>query len=263
MTSQLASIVGPTLMGLLIARYSVGLVYCLNAASFVSVIGALLLMRPAPPPPGEERPRVSWHAALEGLRFIRHSRLLLSLMLLDFFANLFASANTLLPVFATDILKVGPAGYGWLVAAPSVGALLGASAMAVVPPIRRQGAVVLWAVFAFGLATIAFGVSRSFELTFLALAGTGAADTVSMVLRQTIRQLATPDYLRGRMTSVNMLFVQGGPQLGELEAGLVAGWLGAPFSVISGGIGCLIAVGAIAYLAPRLRNYEPESTPQS
>jgi MFS family permease len=258
MTSQLASIIGPTIMGLVIAHYSIGLVYCINAASFLTVIAALLLMRPAPPAPGEERPRVSWRAAVEGLRFIRHSRLLLSLMLLDFFATLFASATTLLPVFAREVLRVGPAGYGWLVAAPSVGALLGASVVALSPPVRRQGVLVLAAVFAYGLATIAFGLSRTFEISFLALAGTGAADTVSTVLRQTVRQLATPDHLRGRMTSINMLFFQGGPQLGELEAGLVAGWLGAPISVISGGVGCLVAVWAVACLAPWLRNYEPE-----
>jgi MFS family permease len=258
LTSQVAAILGPTLMGLLIARHSVGLVYCINAASFLAVIAALLAMRPAADETRVERPKVSLTAALEGLTFMRSAKLLLSLMLLDFLATFFSSANVLLPVYAKDILHVGPAGYGTLAAAPSVGAVLAAAVMSVLPPIRRQGMVVLWAVFAYGVATILFGMSAAYWLCFLGLAGTGAADTVSTVLRQTIRQLATPDYLRGRMTSINQLFFQGGPQLGELEAGLVAGWLGAPFAVISGGIGCILVVLAMARYAPWLRDYQPD-----
>lgn len=256
-TSQLASIGGPALMGVVLS-HSIGLVYCLNAASFVGIIGALMLIRT--PPRDGPAPRISLHAALEGLRFVRGSRLLVALMLLDFLATFFSSATALLPIYAREILRVGPQGYGWLVAAPSAGALLGAVGMALAPPIRRQGRVVLWAVLAYGVATVLFGLSHSFGLCMLALAGTGAADTVSTVLRQTIRQLSTPDALRGRMTSVNMLFFQGGPQLGELEAGLVAGWLGAPFSVISGGAACVLTVLAVARRAPWLAAYEPGET---
>jgi MFS family permease len=180
-------------------------------------------------------------------------------MLLDFFATFFASATALLPIYAQDILHVGPAGYGWLYAAPSVGAVAtGAFMVRLVDRIDRRGPVLLWAVAGFGLATIGFGLSRSFMLTFLCLALTGAADTVSMVLRNIIRQLSTPDRLRGRMTSVNMIFFMGGPQLGELEAGLVAQGFGAPISVVTGGLGCLAATGWIAWKTPALRRYRRE-----
>ena len=124
--------------------------------------------------------------------------------------------------------------------------------------IERRGPTLLWAVGGYGLATVVFGLSRSFWLTFLCLALTGATDTVSMIIRNIVRQLETPDRLRGRMTGVNMVFFMGGPQLGELEAGAVANWLGAPFSVISGGIGCLIAVAWVAAATPALRRYRRE-----
>jgi hypothetical protein len=123
------------------------------------------------------------------------------------------------------------------------------------PRIERRGTVLLWAVGAYGLATVVFGLSRSFWLTFLCLAATGAADTVSMIIRNIVRQLETPDRLRGRMTGVNMVFFMGGPQLGEFEAGAVANWRGAPFSVVSGGVGCLIFTAWIAIATPALRRY--------
>ena len=121
--------------------------------------------------------------------------------------------------------------------------------------IKRRGPVLLWAVGLYGLATVAFGLSRSFWITFAALALTGVADTISMVIRNIVRQLETPDRLRGRMIGVNMVFFIGGPQLGEMEAGSVANWLGAPFSVISGGLGCMLAVAWVAASTPELRRY--------
>lgn len=177
-------------------------------------------------------------------------------MLLDFFATFFASATALLPIFAQDILSVGARGYGWLYAAPSVGALVASVGMVrVVDRVEHRGRVLLWAIGTYGLATVVFGLSRDFWLTFLCLAATGAADTVSMVIRNIIRQLETPDHLRGRVGSVGMLFFMGGPQLGELEAGLVADWLGAPASVVTGGIGSLLTTGWIAAWTPALRRY--------
>ncbi|PYV09090.1 MAG: hypothetical protein DMG07_24020, partial [Acidobacteria bacterium] len=141
----------------------------------------------------------------------------------SFSPTFFSSATALLPIFAQDILAVGARGYGWLYAAPSVGALAASAVMVpMIDRIERRGAVLLWSVFGYGLATVVFGMSRSFALTFLCLALTGATDTVSMVLRNVIRQLETPDRLRGRMIGVNMVFFMGGPQLGELEAGVVA-----------------------------------------
>jgi MFS family permease len=168
----------------------------------------------------------------------------------------------LLPIFAQDILQVGAKGYGWLYAAPAVGAMMTSAVMVpMTDRIRRRGQTLLWAVAGFGVATVVFGISRSFWLTFAALAMTGATDTVSMIIRNVVRQLETPDRLRGRMTGVNMVFFMGGPQLGELEAGAVANWLGATFSVVSGGVGCLVATGWLAASTPELRRYETgEST---
>jgi MFS family permease len=227
--------------------------------SFVVVIVALLMMRDVPAMVHPQRPAVGWKAAKEGLRFVFHAPLIRSTMLLDFFATFFSSATALLPIFAQDVLRVGARGYGWLYAAPSIGALLASAAMIrLVGRVRRRGIVLLWAVGGYGAATVVFGLSRVFWLTFVALAATGAADTVSMVYRNVIRQLGTPDHLRGRMVAVNMIFFMGGPQLGELEAGLVANWLGAPFSVISGGVGCILATAVVAARTPALRRYERE-----
>jgi MFS family permease len=181
-------------------------------------------------------------------------------MLLDFFATFFASATALLPIFAQDILRVGAKGYGLLSAAPSVGAVIASLMLApLVERIDRRGATMLAAILGYGLATVVFGLSRGFWLTFVCLALTGAADTVSMVIRNIIRQLDTPDHLRGRMTSVNMIFFMGGPQLGELEAGLVANVWGAPFSVVSGGIACVLATLGIMWQTPALLAYRRET----
>jgi MFS family permease len=255
---QTASIVGPAIGGIVIATSNIGWVYVTNAISFGCVIIALLMMRDVPKrvPRADGRDAVSLHAALEGLRFVFRSPLIRSSMLLDFFATFFSSATALLPIFAQDILSVGAKGYGWLFAAPAAGAVITSIALVpLVEKIERRGPTLLWAVVAYGIATVVFGLSRSFWLTFACLAATGAADTVSMVIRNIIRQLETPDHLRGRMVGINMVFFMGGPQLGEFEAGAVANWFGAPFSVISGGIGCLIATAWVAASTPMIRRY--------
>src|SRR5262245_49492711 len=236
---QLASVAGPAIGGILIGTVSVGWVYAYNALSYVAVIGALLLMRDVHARVDHKlRPDVSLKAMCDGLRFTFGMPLIRSTMLLDFFANFFASAIALLPIFAQDILKVGAQGYGWLFAAPSVGALIASIVM--VPAtdrVEKRGTVLLWAVGIFGLSTVVFGLSNNLALSLLCLAAFGASDMVSTVYRNIIRQLATPDELRGRMTGVNMIFFMGGPQLGELEAGVLADWTTAPFSVVTGGIG--------------------------
>jgi len=262
---QAASIAGPAIGGMLIATAGLTWVYLLNAISFGFVIGALLLMRDvAEDATPAEREAVSWGAAVEGLRFVFTSPIIRSTMLLDFFATFFSSAVALLPIFAQDILFVGPKGYGWLYAAPAAGAVLMSAGMVVLADrIHRRGPVLLWAVAVYGLATIGFGLSRSFWVTFACLALTGVADTISMVIRSVIRPLETPDRLRGRMTGVNMIFFMGGPQLGEIEAGALAQWMGAPFSVITGGIGCLLATGWVAAATPELRHYRKEIAPQT
>jgi len=257
---QLASVVGPSLGGIVIAAAGVGWVYVANAVSFGCVIAALLMMRGVSGKPVREghepEDEISVRAAREGLKFVFASPLIRSTMLLDFFATFFSSASALLPIFAQDVLHVGAKGYGWLYAAPAVGAVAMSAAMIpLTNRIERRGPVLLWAVGGYGLATVVFGLSTWFWLTFFCLAMTGAMDTISMIIRNIVRQLETPDRLRGRMIGVNMVFFQCGPQLGELEAGAVANWVGPVFSVVSGGVGCVIAVAWVAISTPALRHY--------
>ena len=261
---QAASVVGPSLAGIVIAAAGVGWVYVANALSFGCVIVALLMMRGVTGKPlregHEPADDISLRAAREGLKFVFESPLIRSTMLLDFFATFFSSASALLPIFAQDVLHVGAKGYGWLYAAPAVGAVaMSAVMIPLTNRIERRGPVLLWAVAGYGLATVVFGMSTWFWLTFVCLAMTGAMDTISMIIRNIVRQLETPDRLRGRMIGVNMVFFQGGPQLGELEAGFVANWLGPVFSVVSGGVGCLIATAWVAATTPTLRHYHADS----
>lgn len=258
---QAAAIVGPALAGFIIAASGLHWAYWINALSFVAVLIALALMRIKSAVAVENRPPINLAAALEGLQFVRKTPIVLSSMLLDFFATFFSSATALLPIYAKDILYVGPRGYGLLASAEASGALITGLILTFIPRIPRQGRTLVIAVIGYGLSTILFGFSTTFPLAFLALAGVGASDTVSMVIRNTIRQLHTPDHIRGRMVSVNMIFFMGGPQLGELEAGLLAGWLGTPFSVISGGIGGLIALFWVVRQWPQLWHYDQALEP--
>lgn len=259
---QIASVAGPGIGGAVIASGGVGWVYAFNTVSFLVVIAALLMMKTDTPVDGvqpeqqTDRSNFTVAAALEGLRFVFRAPLIRSTMLLDFFATFFSSATALLPIFAQDVLHVGAHGYGWLYAAPAAGAVVASAIMVrAVDWIDRRGLVLLVAVGIYGVATMAFGLSHWFWLSFACLAATGAADTVSMVFRNLIRQLETPDRLRGRMVGVNMVFFMGGPQLGELEAGLVATWLGPVVSVVTGGIGCVLATACVAAATPMLRAY--------
>ncbi len=259
---QLASVVGPAVGGLIIARYSVAWAYTVNALTSLWVVAALLLMREVPKREGAAaRDMFSVAAALSGLRFVFRAPVIRSTMLLDFFATFFASALALLPIFAQDILHVGARGYGMLAAAPAAGAVVASAfLLPVTPSLKRHGAILLCAVCCYGAATVAFGFTRSFWPALVFLALSGASDSVSTVIRNLIRQLETPDALRGRMIGVNMVFFQGGPQLGELEAGLVAQWLGAGPSVVLGGMGCLVATAAIASLTPAIWRYSAKSS---
>ena len=176
-------------------------------------------------------------------------------MILDFIATFFASANTLMPFIARDVLRVGVVEYGWLSAAQAVGAVTVALIISQVHDLRRQGPLFLGSVLVFGMATIMFGLSIHFIVAWIALALTGAADGLSTIIRNTIRQLQTPDHIRGRMTSVNQIFFQGGPQLGEIEAGAVAQFFGAPFAIVSGGIGCIVGLALVTWKWPFLASY--------
>jgi MFS family permease len=251
-------ITGPPLAGFLLASHAPALVYGINAASFLAVIVGLLMMHASgkQETTDAESNQISVQALLEGLRFVWHTPIIVQTMTLDFVATFFASANQLLPIYAKDILAVGAQGYGFLAAAPAVGAIAAGLVMARIGVLKRQGLTVIVSVGLYGAATIAFGVSRVFWFSMVMLAATGAADAVSTILRQTIRQLVTPNKLRGRMTSINMIFFMGGPQLGEVEAGTVASLIGAPLSVVTGGVACVLAAVFVFIRAKGLRQYE-------
>ena len=251
------AILGPAMSGLVIGYLGQEYVYFINAITFLAVLLALLLMGNV----GQTKSAVQrgFHAALldirDGVDFIRHQPLILSTMILDFIATFFSSANTLLPYFAQNILHVGEVAYGWLAAAQSIGAVFVGLVVSQFHHLRRQGILLLGAVVVYGAATIVFGISSMLSVIFLALILMGAADSVSTIIRNTVRQMNTPDSLRGRMTSINQIFFSGGPQLGEIEAGAVAQAFGVPFAIISGGIGTILGVWLIVTLWPALPRY--------
>ncbi len=251
---QIATITGPAIAGILVAMFSLGLIYAVNTLSFIALIIAVLLLHYR----GQivvKNKGVGWPALIEGLKFTYHSRLIWSTMLLDFFATFFSSARTMLPIVADEILGVGVQGYGFLATAQPIGSVIAGTVLALRQNIHRQGITLLVSVSVYGLATALFGISTVFGLSYFLFALTGMGDTVSSVIRGTIRQLMTPDYLRGRITGINMMFFMGGPQLGELEAGLVAALFGVSFAIASGGLATVCLTGWVAWHFPQLRNY--------
>lgn len=252
---QISTIVGPSLAGLLIAKSGVGSIYVFNAFSFIAVLIALFQMNASGAITGT-RGEISLGAIREGLKFVKSKTIIWSTMVLDFFSTFFSSATALLPIFAKDILHVGPQGLGLLYAAPAVGAILAGFFVTHTGALKKQGILLLTSVTLYAGATIVFGFSKIFLLSLLALLFVGLGDGISTIIRNTIRQLATPDYIRGRMTSVNMIFFMGGPQLGEFEAGVLAATVGAPLSVVFGGLGTLLIVGIMAITIPVLRRYQ-------
>jgi MFS family permease len=255
---NVAMIVGPSIAGFMLGSRGPAFIYGLNALSFLAVIIALMLMKTSGriSPEEQKATRIGFGALKEGLRFVWRTPIIVQTMTLDFAATFFASANALLPIFATDILQVGASGFGFLNAAPAAGSVITGLVMARLGHFRYQGKLVIGSVALFGLATVGFGLSRVFWFSLLMLAISGAADTISTILRQTIRQIATPNYLRGRMTSINMVFFMGGPQLGELEAGLLASLIRAPFSVVVGGAGSIGAALVALVRAKTLVGYD-------
>lgn len=248
------SIIGPALSGIVIVALGQGYTYFFNAVSFLAVILALILIGPVRQ--DSRKSGIHLRAAAEGIRFILAKPIILSTMLMDFVATFFASANTMMPIVAKDILRVSEIGYGWLSSAQAIGSVAAGIIVSQVKQLRRQGPIFLIAVITFGLATVLFGASHAFTLAMLALILMGAADAVSTIIRNTIRQLNTPDHIRGRMTSVNQIFFQGGPQLGEVESGIVASLFGVPAAIISGGIGCILGTILIVLKWPQLRSYD-------
>lgn len=247
------AILGPLMFGV-IPEGGQGLAYLLNSVSFLAVLAALILMGHVAQDVGRAG-GINFRSMWDGVRFISSHPLILSTMLMDFVATFFASANTMLPIVARDILNVGKSGYSWLVSAQAIGSVAAGMVVSQVRELRRQGPLFITAVVLFGLATVWFGLSRTFLPAMVALLLIGSADAVSTVIRNTIRQLQTPDHIRGRMTSVNQLFFLGGPQLGEVEAGLVASLFGVPFAIVSGGIGCIVGMFLIIWKWPQLVSY--------
>ncbi len=250
---QLAAVIGPALGGAVIALTGgATLVYLLDACGSMIYIALILLIRARPATPPAKR-ETTVRSLAEGLRFLRGSQVLLAAITLDMFGVLLGGATTLLPIFAKDILHVGPVGLGWLRAAPSVGAALMALILTHTPLFRRAGRTLLWAVIVFGLATIVFGLSPNFYLSLVALLVLGAADNISVVIRHSLLLLRTPDAMRGRIAAVNGIFISASNELGGFESGLVA-WLLTPvISVVLGGVGTILVVLAVAYFAPEMR----------
>ncbi len=273
---QAAMIGGPAIAGLILAGHasaspltpvtpastsSLALIYFLNAVSFGGVILALATMRTSGAPEKGAGDAHPFEALKEGLRFVFTTPLMVWTMALDFLATFFSGSN----VSSAHLCGSGPEGRREglrnPVAAPAVGALAGSIFVSIRPLPSRQGTIFLASVTAYGAATVVFGFSRNFVLTMAALAFVGLADAISTVIRQTLRQLITPDRLRGRMTSVNAIFFTGGPQLGEMEAGLVASLfvstaVGVTVSVVSGGLATVLITGLIAAAAPSVRRYD-------
>ncbi len=249
---QLTTIIGATAGGFVIAWVGVANTYWIDVISYFVVIGSLLLMV-VPRIPIEKRAQPGVGALVDGMRFLRAHPVILAVLSLDFFATFFGSPRALLPVYAHDILHVGPQGLGVLLAATSIGAVVLTPFTGRISRIARQGLGVALAIIFWGLCIVAFGFAPGpLWLSALFLAGAGAADMVSMILRNLVIQLITPDEFRGRMSSVNAMFVIGGPMLGQFESGLVAGFSTPEFSVVSGGVACILATLAIVALVPSL-----------
>lgn len=251
---QIGAVAGPALGGLLLARIGVAPLYAFDAITFLIVIGAAIAMhaRPVVPPSGQR----GIEAVKQGLRFLWMTPILLGVMGLDFIATFWGQSNVLMPIFAQEVLGGGPATLGLLLSAPAAGALIGSTVMAAARLPYRPGLGVLGAVAAYGLCIFGFGVSGSLPLSLAFLAASGATDSVSMVMRHTIRTMVTPDELRGRIAAAHSTFAMGGPQLGEFEAGLVASWIGAPASVAIGGVGVVLSTMLIGWKVPGIAAFD-------
>lgn len=255
---NISTVAGPAIGGFLIASIGVGSLYAIDAATFIILLVMLTRMKASGAIESTLRQPVSAAAIMEGLRFVKSKTLIWSTMILDFFATFFGEASVLLPVFAKDILHGGPQLLGILYAAPFVGAtIMGVIASHVGKALHTGKALFVGIIF-YAVGTIIFGLSTNAILSLIALGVIGAGDGLSAIIRNIIRQMNTPDHIRGRMTAINMMFYMGGPRLGEIEAGIVAGLFGAPISVVIGGIGTLIVISVMAITIPQLRTYKDE-----
>ena len=254
--SQLSSVLGPATGGFLIGLFHGAAIVYIASAGAASVFVLLLLFMRAGSPPHLRKSadqRRTPGALMEGVRFLGKTQILLAAITLDLFAVLLGGAVTLLPIYAQSILHVGPIGLGWLQAADSMGAVCMALVLAHRPPFKKAGQTLLLAVAAFGVATIIFGLSQQFWLSFLMLFLLGAFDNISVVIRTTLLLVRTPDEMRGRVSAISTLFIGTSNQLGGFESGLVAQLIGPVLAVVTGGIGTLLVVALVGWLWPEMR----------
>ena len=263
---QTAAVVGPALGGLVIAiQHRATEAYVIDAVLTGIYLAMLVAIRGGHVPRGESasahalkpRERMTLKSLAAGFRFVKDTKVILAALTLDLFAVLFGGATALLPIFAKDILHAGPEGLGWLRAAPSVGALIVMLTIAHRPPMQRTGWNLIVAVAGFGIATIVFGLSRSFGLSMLMLLILGGLDGISMIIRGTLVQLWTPDEMRGRVSAVNSVFIDMSNELGGFESGALAAAVGPIAAVVGGGIGTIVVVAGVAYAWPELRRLGP------
>ena len=249
---QTSSIVGPAIGGFLIAAFkSATEIYVLVAAMLLLVALALSLLRQQAIIASSER--ITLQSMLVGLRFVWQTKIILASISLDMFAVLLGGATALLPIFSRDILGVGAEGLGWLRAAPAIGALAMAFTLTHMPPIKQAGRTLLIAVAGFGIATVVFGLSRSFPLSLAMLALLGALDNISVVIRSTLLLTRTPDVMRGRVNAVHYVFIGISNELGAFESGVAAFLIGTIGAVVAGGVGTVLVVSLIALLFPEIR----------
>ena len=259
---QIGGLIGPVLSGGLMNRFGQSTAYLVSASLFgVMLIALLLLGKVSQDRMKSSQPGIDWSAIRDGLRFTLKHPLIFPGMLLDFLATLLTRADSLMPYFARDILGLNAAQYGWLSAASAIGAISAGLTLSQAREWRRQGRLLLSSVGLIGIAAAVFGFSRNFALSILALIIVGAADSVSSIIRSTIRQQHTSDQLRGRMTSVNQIFFMGGPYLGDVKSGFIGGLIGVPLAVALGGIACVFSTGWIARQWPALFKYDQNKHP--
>jgi len=252
---HVATIAGPAVAGVMIALSGPAICYAIDAASWLIMFTAVVAIR-TPLPEGGGRRAVSFESLRAGFRFVLSHAVIFPLLMMDFGANVFGTVRALLPIFAKDILSAGPQGLGILYAASAFGSLAGAIGLSFFGGTRRVGAWILVGVTLYGLSIVAFGGSQVFWFSFFLLVLSGIGDTISAIMRSTINQLETPEDLRGRMSSINSLFTNCGPQLGQFQAGALASLIGAELSVISGGLVILLIVAVLVFRLPHVRHFK-------
>src|SRR6266700_2593658 len=249
---QIGSVVGPAISGLLVAYVGFPFVYLLDALCAFSFFFLVLPIRRSTQV-RDQTGASTWRSLIAGLRFVFRKKVILATITLDLFAVLLGGATALMPIFADQILHCGPVGLGWMRAAPAVGAFAVALVVAHLPPMRQAGQTLMWCVTGFGIATILFGLSKIFWLSLGLLFLVGAFDSVSVIIRGSIVQLVTPDEMRGRVSSVNNIFIGTSNEFGALESGLTAALFGPVISVVAGGVGTILVVLAVALHWPETR----------